>query len=329
APRQAPVAAPVQPAAARPAAAPAQPGVRPPLPPVPGAPSAAPVAAPAPAAPASAVPGAAPQRAPIQRRRPAPGEHPTVLLVDDNTDLLLFLREGLGNEFKVVTATNGEEALDRIIEEGFQPAVVITDIMMPVMDGLELTRRLKRDAYTQAIPIIMLTAKDELQAKIEGLTAGADDYITKPFNLEVLTLRLKKLIYASPSSQQAQTQAPNYIDPEPHKLEITPLDTQLVDKATRYIEEHVSRSDLSVEELSAHIGMSRVHLYKKIKQITGKTPTEFIRTIRLKMARQMLAESQLNVQEVAFKLGFSSPRSFSKYFMEEFGVLPSHYQRRR
>lgn len=316
------------PATAAPQRAPQAAPQRPTPPPVPNP---APAAAPAPVAPGvptAAVYSETANRAPL-RRRPAPGQQATALLVDDNTDLLMFLREGLGNDFKVVTATNGEEALDRIIEEGFQPSVVVTDIMMPVMDGLELTRRLKRDAYTADIPVIMLTAKDELQAKIEGLTAGADDYITKPFNLDALILRIKKLIYASPSVQQKPSEAaPAFIDPEPHKLEITPLDTQLVDKATRYIEEHVSRSDLSVEELSAHIGMSRVHLYKKIKQITGKTPTEFIRTIRLKMARQMLAESQLNVQEIAFKLGFSSPRSFSKYFMEEFGVLPSHFQRK-
>ena len=195
--------------------------------------------------------------------------------------------------------------------------------MMPVMDGNDLCRRVKTAKHTENIPFVLLTAKQSVENKVEGLTIGADDYVTKPFNMEVLILRMRKLIDLS-GKNRLRTK----IDPEPSEIAITSLDEKLVENAIKYVEANIARSDLSVEELSHELGMSRVHLYKKLLQITGKTPIEFIRVIRLKRAAQMLRESQQNVSEIAYQLGFNNPKYFSKYFKDEFGVLPSVYQER-
>lgn len=193
--------------------------------------------------------------------------------------------------------------------------------MMPEMDGIELSRRLKSNPDTVDIPLIMLTAKQDMGSIIEGLTLGADDYITKPFNNEILALKLKRLIELKKKGLKR-----TLIDPTPSKIEITSLDEQLIEKAVKYVENNISRCDLSVEELAQEMGMSRVHLYKKITALTGKSPIEFIRLLRLKRATQYLAESQLTVAEIAYRLGFNNPKYFSKYFKEEFGILPSEYQ---
>ena len=150
---------------------------------------------------------------------------------------------------------------------------------------------------------------------------GADDYVTKPFNMTILVLRIRKLIELSRYNVSKGT-----IDPAPSDIVITSLDEKLIEKAIKYVEDNISRSDLSVEELSRELGMSRVHLYKKMLQITGKTPIEFIRVIRLKRAAQLLRDSQLHVSEIAFQVGFNNTKYFSRYFKEEFGVLPSAYQ---
>ena len=153
------------------------------------------------------------------------------------------------------------------------------------------------------------------------MTVGADDYITKPFNIDILSLRIKKLI-------DLHSVAPQHtlIDPAPSQIEITSMDEKLIDHAVKYVEDNIARSDLSVEELSQALGMSRVHLYKKLVNITGKTPIEFIRAIRLKQAAELLKESRYNVSEVAYQVGFNNPRYFAKYFAEAYGVLPSAYQ---
>lgn len=244
---------------------------------------------------------------------------PVALVVDDNSDMTDMLKFELEKDFDVMTASDGNEAL--VVLKDKTPSIILTDLMMPGMDGIELCRRLKSNPDTVAIPIIILTAKHDLGVKIEGLTLGADDYITKPFNLDVLRLRMKRLIELT---AKGATRA--LIDPEPEAIKITPLDEKFIEKAMKYVSDNIDSSHLSVEELSDHLGMSRVRLYKKIKQITGKTPIEFIRIIRLKRAAQLLRESQLNVSEIAYRTGFNSPKVFSKYFKEEFGILPSVYQ---
>ena len=168
---------------------------------------------------------------------------------------------------------------------------------------------------------MLLTAKQSVENKVEGLTVGADDYVTKPFNMEVMILRMRRLIELG-----SRNKSHHFIEPKPSEVEVTSLDEKLIADAIRYVEANMARSDLSVEELSHELGMSRAHLYKKLLQITGKTPIEFIRIIRLKRAAQLLRESQQNVSEIAYQLGSNNPKYFSKYFKEEFGVLPSVYQ---
>ena len=249
------------------------------------------------------------------------GKKPVVLVVDDSGDFLAFMSDSLSLYFTVRVATNGEEALKMIPE--VKPDLIVSDLMMPVMDGNELCRRVKADKKTADIPFVLLTAKQSVENKVEGLTIGADDYVTKPFNMEVLVLRMRKLIDLS-----SRHRSHGYIDPEPSEIVITSLDEKLIGDAIKYVEKNIARSDLSVEELSHELGMSRAHLYKKLLQITGKTPIEFIRVIRLKRAAQLLRESQQNVSEIAYQLGFNNPKYFSKYFKDEFGVLPSVYQER-
>lgn len=242
-----------------------------------------------------------------------------ILVVDDNPDLLELISDEFAQDYSVITAENGKIALQKIMTS--MPELIISDLMMPEMDGIELCRHLKSNATTSNIPLIILTAKHDMAAKIEGLTLGADDYVTKPFNIDELKLRVSKLL-----SLKKKGLRRSLIDPEPEKIQITSLDKQLIEKAVKYVEKHIDNPDLSVEEMSASLGMSRVHLYKRIKHLTGKTPIEFIRIIRLKRAAQLLRESQLNVSEIAYKCGFNNPKYFSRYFKDEFGMLPSAYQ---
>ena len=245
---------------------------------------------------------------------------PLLLIVDDNEVFGIFMRYSLELQYRVKLAVNGKEAWEMMQEE--LPDLVISDVMMPQMDGNELCRLIKQDKRTAHIPVILLTARQNTEAKLEGLQTGADDYVTKPFNMTILVLRIRKLIELSRYHRVTQ----GMIDPAPSEIVITSLDEKLIEKAIKYVEDNMSRTELSVEELSRELGMSRVHLYKKLLQITGKTPIEFIRVIRLKRAAQLLRESQLHVSEVAFEVGFNNPKYFSRYFKDEFGVLPSVYQ---
>lgn len=252
------------------------------------------------------------------------GNLPLLLIVDDNEDFRTYLKYILELQYRVKLAENGQKAWDILNSSHELPDLIISDIMMPVMDGNTLCKKIKEDKRTSHIPVILLSAKHATESKLQGLELGADDYVTKPFNITILVLRIRKLIELSRYNKSKGT-----IDPSPSEIVITSLDEKLIEKAIKYVEDNISRSELSVEELSSELGMSRVHLYKKLLQITGKTPIEFIRVIRLKRAAQLLRESQLHVSEVAFEVGFNNPKYFSRYFKEEFGVLPSVYQEKK
>lgn len=246
---------------------------------------------------------------------------PLLLVVDDNDDFRTFMEYSLGLQYRVKLASNGQEAWDFLQSCEEMPDLVVSDITMPKMDGNELCKLIKEDKRTAHIPVILLSAKQATESKVEGLSIGADDYVTKPFNMTILVLRIRKLIELSRYNVSKGT-----IEPAPGEVVITSMDEKLIEKAIKYVEDNISRTELSVEELSRELGMSRTHLYKKTLQITGKTPIEFIRVIRLKRAAQLLHDSRLQVSEVAFQVGFNNPKYFSRYFKEEFGVLPSVYQ---
>jgi transcriptional regulator GlxA family with amidase domain len=195
--------------------------------------------------------------------------------------------------------------------------------MMPEMNGIELCRKIKSDSRTSHIPVVMLTARTSEEQKLEGYETGANDYIAKPFNFEILQSRIRNLI--AQQEQLRKVLQRKVIGVHPSEINITSLDEKLIQKAISVVEKSLSDPGFSVEELSRELGMSRVHLYKKLLSLTGKSPIEFIRTIRLKRAAQLLEKSQLTVAEIAYEVGFNNPKYFSKYFKEEFNTLPSLY----
>ena len=242
-----------------------------------------------------------------------------VLVVDDSEDFLTFMTEALSDTYKVEVARNGKEALRQIAKH--KPDVILSDVMMPVMDGNALCRAIRENPKTERIPFVMLTARLSTEAKIEGMTSGADGYITKPFNFDLLNLRIYNLIkwrHATPIDQK--------IEPEIKQVEVTSVDEQLVKDATKLVEDQLDNSDLSVEMMSSELGMSRVNLYKRMLSVTGSTPSEFIRSIRLRHAEVLLREGKYNVSEVAYMVGFKNPRYFSRYFAEAYGMYPSQYK---
>lgn len=249
----------------------------------------------------------------------ADGSQPVVLVVDDNPDFLEFMKGLLGNTYQVLTAEDGKQALEKMGQQ--RPDIILSDVMMPEMDGNELCRAVKNNPSTARIPFVMLTARMAQEQKISGLENGADDYITKPFNLDLLNLRIANLIKWSRSGGKTEK-----LEPKVKELEITSLDEKLVADATAYIESHLTEVDLNVETLSMAMSMSRSYLYKRILSLTGHTPSEFIRLIRLRYAEQLLRKSQLSVSEITYKVGFPNTRSFTKFFKEMYGVLPSQYK---
>ena len=248
----------------------------------------------------------------------------TILIVDDNEEYRDFIADTLSKDYTIFKAGNGREALDIMAKENI--SLIVSDVMMPVMDGMELCRQVKTNIRWSHIPVILLTAKTAEEYRLEGLELGADDYLTNPFNLKLLQLRIKKFIDLFERNHRMFS---NKLDVSPSEITITSLDEKLVEKAIRIVEEHMSDSDFSVELLSSELALSRGYLYKKLMAITGKGPAEFIRTIRLKRARQLLEQSQMQVAEIAYMCGFNSPRRFAQNFKNEFGMLPSEFLKGR
>ena len=249
-------------------------------------------------------------------------QKPVLLFVDDNQDLCNFIRDNLMNDYSLLIANDGQEAL--VLLKKNDVNIVVSDIMMPVMDGIELCKQIKTNIEWSHIPVILLTAKTADEHKIEGLEIGADDYITKPFNLEILKLRILKFFEWSLKSHKTFKQK---LDVNPNEITITSLDEKLIEKAINIVEKHISETEFSVELLGEALGLSRGHLYRKLMAITGKSPSEFIRLVRLKRGKQLLEKSQLQITEIAYQVGFTSRNHFTMKFKEEFGISPSEYVR--
>jgi signal transduction histidine kinase/ligand-binding sensor domain-containing protein/DNA-binding response OmpR family regulator len=245
---------------------------------------------------------------------------PTLLIAEDDTDLRFYIKDNLLNQYNVYEAENGEEALAIILKT--MPDLIISDIIMPGIDGIELCRRVKTDKNICHIPVILLTARSAEGEQFENLETGADDCILKPFNFQILEAKISNLINSRRNLREVFRKN---LKIEPNDITITSLDEQFINKALDLIEKNIAKSEYTVEELSRELGMSRTLLYKKILAITGKAPLEFIRTLRLKRAAQLLLKSQLHVSEIAYEVGFNDPKYFRKHFKNEFGVLPSRY----
>lgn len=254
---------------------------------------------------------------------PAVEGRPTVLVVDDNDDFRTFLCASLSDEYNVLYACDGAEALKAV--EANDVDVVICDVMMPVMDGTEFCRRMKSDINTSHIPVILLTAKAMRDDECHGLESGADDYLTKPFNMSILRLRIAKFIQWKKRSKRLFEKE---LEITTEQITLTSMDDRLLQKAINVINENISNPDFSVADLSAALYMHRASLYKKLLYITGKTPVEFIRALRLKKAAQLLETDGVYISEVAYMVGFNSPKVFAGHFKEEFGCSPSEYRKK-
>lgn len=241
----------------------------------------------------------------------------SILIVEDNEEVLNFIKTGFEDDFEVYTAIDGLDGWNLAKEH--LPDLIISDVMMPKMDGIELCRNLKSDIDTSHIPVILLTARTPLIFKMEGLETGADDYVTKPFNFSILEARVWNLIEGR---QKLRSRYQKEIMLEPQNIAISETDGLFLSKVLAFIENHIGDETLNVEQLSDAVAMHRNTFTKKIKALTDQTAIEFIRSIKLKRASQLLSHGQLNVNEVAYSVGFSDVNHFRKCFKEQFGYTP-------
>lgn len=248
----------------------------------------------------------------------------TVLVVDDNQDLCEFLQESLMGEYAVLCANSGEEALHILEQETVN--LVVSDVMMPGMSGLDLCARIKNDVNYSHIPVILLTARTADQSVVEGLQQGADDYLTKPFQMDRLKLRISKFLEWSERCHDTFAKKETV---EPREIAITPLDEQFMRRVFDMIDDNMQDADFGVEALAGGVGMSRSQLYKKLMSVTGKSPLDFIRTMRMKRARMLLERSQMQVSEVAYQVGYNTLKTFTENFKQEFGMTPTEFLRQR
>lgn len=239
-------------------------------------------------------------------------DRPTILVVDDNADLREFIGTLLQGEYRILTASDGKEALEKAARE--LPDLVVSDVMMPVMDGLELCKTLKGQFSTSHIPVILLTAKSLEEQRAEGYDSGADAYISKPFSEKVLFSRIGNLLKSRILLKE------HYL--ETGESASRPQENDFLSRFRAKVQENISNEDLSVEQIGSELGLSRVQLYRKIKALTGYSPVELVRITRLKAAEQLLKTSDLTVSEIAYKVGFGTPSYFSKCFKELFGRQP-------
>lgn len=254
------------------------------------------------------------------------GSKSAILIVDDNADIRTLLRRILQDRYQVNEAEDGQQGLELANE--IVPDLIVSDVMMPVMNGLEFCQRVKDNIATSHIPVILLTARALSKHQVEGYESGADAYITKPFSADVLLaridnllknrLRLKGLFASEEEKKMEQAETPVEEPQQPQQKE-----DKFMTRFREYIEQHMSDSNLSVEAIGAELGLSRVQLYRKVKALTGQSPVELLRTVRLHKARRLLQDSVKSISEVAYEVGFTSPSYFTKCFRDEFGASPS------
>ena len=245
----------------------------------------------------------------------------TILIVEDHADIRILVTTEMSGKYQVLEASNGKEGLRIAIEK--RPSLIISDVVMPEMDGIELCTKIRHHEATKHIPFIMLTARSSVEQQIEGLDHGADAYIAKPFNLTYLHAKVKRLIssreYVYKSSEAGMADKPQ------NDIRTETNDDKLMKKLNDLIAEHLDDSDLSVDVLSRKVGLSRTHLNRKMKDLTGESPAFYIRQLRLRKSVQLLKGHNLTISEIAFAVGFSSPSYFSQAFRDYYGVTPKEY----
>ena len=245
-------------------------------------------------------------------------DRPLVLIIDDNNGMRAYLRSILQDHYNVSEAVDGQQGLERARRE--VPKLVVCDVMMPVMDGLEFTRRLKADTATSHIPVILLTARSLSEQREEGYGTGADSYLTKPFTGSLLLARIDNLIHSRTLLRSLFSG--NSKEEEKEEEMLGAQDQTFVTKLREVIRDNMGDSDFSVERIGEEIGLSRVQLYRKVKALTGQTPVELLRKARLERGRRLIEKTEKSVSEIAYEVGFTSPSYFNKCFKDEFGISP-------
>lgn len=248
----------------------------------------------------------------------------SVLLVEDNEDFRFYLKDNLRNNYKILEAANGKEGWQKAL--ACHPQLIVSDISMPEMDGITLVKKLKADKRTSHIPVVLLTAMTGEEEQLRGLGTGANDYITKPFNFEVLNAKIKSLLNLQRTMQSAFTKQIKVVTPE---VEIKSDDEKLLQEIVSYLEKNLTNSQLSVEALSKEVGMSRSTLYSKLLELTGQSPVEYIRSFRLEKAAILMEKSNMTIAEIAYQVGFTTPNYFARSFKAKFNMLPSEYVARK
>jgi len=251
-----------------------------------------------------------------------PADRPLVLVVEDNADVRRYLRSYLDKEYRVEEARDGSAGLERA--RASMPDLVLSDIMMPVMDGTAMCKALKEDERTSHIPVILLTARAAEESKLEGLELGADDYILKPFDARELLARVKNLIELRKKLREKYRQQ---VIMKPGDVSVASTDQRFLVKLNAAIEEHLGEAEYDTEELAHDMCMSRMQLNRKLHSLTGHSTHELVREFRLERAAELLGKHAGNVSEVAYEVGFNSLSHFARVFRERFGVAPSDYMR--
>ena len=258
---------------------------------------------------------------------------PVLLIIEDNEELRSFLKIVLSPDFHVIEASNGNEGLQ--IAKYQLPDIIITDIMMPEMDGITLSKAIKSDDTTSHIPVVILTAKTDLDTQLDALKSGADDYITKPFSSTYLRARIENIsnqrrklheLFLSNLSSTAQQNSSNVYSIDPAKPVVESYDEKMLLKLMEIMEKNMDNSALTVDELVSKVGIGRSVFFKKLKSLTGLAPIEFIREVRIKRAAQLIETGQFTISQVTFMVGNNDPRYFSRCFKQKFGMTPSEYK---
>jgi DNA-binding response OmpR family regulator/anti-sigma regulatory factor (Ser/Thr protein kinase) len=266
-----------------------------------------------------------------QGKKSAENEKPLLLIVEDNADMRHYISKILSQRYQVIQAIDGHDGLRMAFEH--IPEIIISDVMMPGLSGIVLANTLKSDDRTNHIPVILLTALTSTGQKIEGLTSGADDYITKPFNEEILLVKVENLLanrkrMSAHLLSQFKTNVPEQFvrDIQPSPLHIENPDEKFIKKALEITEIHISEIEYGVTMLAREIGMESSTLYKKMMALLEMSPGEFIRDIRMKRAAQLIRQEQISIAEVSYMIGYDNPKYFSKVFKKHFGSSPSDYR---
>lgn len=247
-------------------------------------------------------------------------DKPVVLLVDDSEDLRAYLKENLKSKYKIIEASDGKQGWQKALSS--HPEIIVSDINMPNMDGIAMVRKIKNDNRTKHIPVILLTVMADEIDQLKGLETGANDYLTKPFSFQLLSIKINNLLDLNTTFRDTYSK---HIHLETPEIEIVSEDEKLLLKITRYVEDHIEDPDLSVELLSKTMFMSRGTLYNKVLSLTGETPVEFVRSIKLKKAAMLLEKSDMKISQIGYVVGFSNPNYFARAFKAKYNVSPSEY----